>query len=429
MIIFLNKINIVIKKNFEKVLEIYKKNKIIFFKKIVLKSLKIFFSLFYLPISLFILIIIIICKPFILIRVGLIPSSRIHHFAVNTELYLLKKKIKKSLDIFYCENHISNKFLKKKWKEKIFIGNKFIFSQVDFLIKFFLNKNLHQMQLDTDRDVLNYFQKSQPTLILNNLEKSKGYEELEKIGIKKNEKFVCLMNRDSSYLKKTFPKMNWDYHNYRDSNIDNYLMAAEALTKRGYFVLRMGSVTEQKINSNNNRIIDYSNSEFRSEFLDLFLIENCKFGITGNVGLDGLFRTFRKPAVICSMVPVGYLATYRDDWIHLFKKHYSQEKNRNLSLSEIFELGLGLSLKTEDFNKKKIKLIENTPEEIRDAVLQLDDRLNKKYKETLDEQNLQKKFWQLYEKNLKKHNARHLHGKFFGNHSSSFLKNNDYFLE
>ena len=110
-------------------------------------------------------------------------------------------------------------------------------------------------------------------------------------------------------------------------------------------------------------------------------------------------------------------------------KHYSIEKNRNLSLNEIFDLGLALSLKTEEFQKKNIKLIENTPEEIRDAALELDDRLNNKYIETLEEKNLQKKFWDIYEKNLEKYNAKHLHGKFFGLHSSKFLKANDYFLE
>lgn len=415
--------------NFEKVLQIYKNNKFLFFKKALIKSFKFFFSLFYLPISIIFLLIILISKPFIIIRIGELPSSRIHHFAVNTELFLLKKKNKKTLDIFYCENHISNNFLKKKWKEKIFIGNKFIFSQINFLVSLFLNKKIHQMELNTDRDVDNFFHNTRPMLKLNEKEKSIGFEKLDEIGLSKNDKFICLMNRDSYYLEKTFPGVDWSYHNYRDSEIDNYLLAAEALTERGYFVFRMGTLTKKKIETNNNKIIDYANSNFRSEFLDLFLLENCSFGITGNVGLDGLFRTFRKPSVICSMVPIGYLATYRNDWIHLFKKHYSIEKNRNLSLNEIFDLGLALSLKTEEFNKKNIKLIENTPEEIRDAVLELDDRLNNKYIETLEEKNLQKKFWDIYEKNLEKYNAKHLHGKFFGLHSTKFLKANYYFLE
>ena len=99
-----------------------------------------------------------------------------------------------------------------------------------------------------------------------------------------------------------------------------------------------------------------------------------------------------------------------------------------LSLNEIFDLGLALTLKTEDFKKKNVELIENTPEEIRDAAIELDNRLNEIYVETLEQKNLQKKFWLLYEKNLEKSNVKHLHGKLFGLHSSSFLKANDYFL-
>ena len=417
--------------NLKIVLQIYRSNKILFFKKLSIKSLKIFFSLFYLPISIIFLLLMFVIRPFIVIRIGIIPSSRIHHFAVNTELFLLKNKNKnkKTIDIFYCENFISNKFLKKKWKEKIYIGNKFLFSQINFLVSIFLNKNIHLMELDTDRDTENFFSNSKPLLKLSDKEKSKGFEELKKIGLSKNDKFICLMNRDSSYLAKTYPGVDWSYHNYRDSKIDNYLLAAETLTKRGYFVFRMGTITKEKIETNNKKIIDYANSEFKSEFLDLFLLENCKFGITGNVGLDGLFRTFRKPSVICSMVPIGYLATYRNDWVHLFKKHYSLEKKKMLSLNEIFDLGLALTLKTEDFKKKNVELIENTPEEIRDAAIELDNRLNEIYVETLEQKNLQKKFWLLYEKNLEKSNAKHLHGKLFGLHSSSFLKANDYFLE
>jgi putative glycosyltransferase (TIGR04372 family) len=417
--------------NLKVVSDIYKNDKTLFFKKFLIKSLRIFFSLFYLPISIIFLLLMAVVRPFIVVRIGNLPSSRIHHFAVNTELFLLKdkNKNKKTIDIFYCENFISNKFLKKKWKEKIYIGNRFLFSQINFLVSIFLNKNIHLMELDTDRDTENFFCNSKPLLKLSDEEKSKGFEELKKIGLSKNDKFICLMNRDSSYLAKTFPGVDWSYHNYRDSKIDNYLLAAETLTKRGYFVFRMGSITKNKIETNNEKIIDYANSEFKSEFLDLFLMENCKFGITGNVGLDGLFRTFRKPSVICSMVPIGYLATYRNDWVHLFKKHFSLKKNRNLSLNEIFDLGLASSLRTEDFKKKNIELIENTPEEIRDAVIELDDRLNNKFEENEEQKNLQKKFWYLYEKNLEKHNIKYLHEKLFGVHSSNFLKSNNYFLE
>ena len=86
-------------------------------------------------------------RRFVVIKISIMPSSRINHFAVNKKLFLLKKKNKKTIDIFYCENHISNKYLKKKWREKIYIGNKFLFSQINLLLSIFLNKNIHQMEL------------------------------------------------------------------------------------------------------------------------------------------------------------------------------------------------------------------------------------------------------------------------------------------
>jgi len=34
---------------------------------------------------------------------------------------------------------------------------------------------------------------------------------------------VCLIVRDSQYLKKTFPSQDFSYHDYRDCDIDNYM--------------------------------------------------------------------------------------------------------------------------------------------------------------------------------------------------------------
>ena len=94
--------------NLKVVSDIYKNDKTLFFNKFLIKSLRIFFSLFYIPISIIFLLLMAVVRPFIVVRIGNLPSSRIHHFAVNTELFLLKdkNKNKKTIDIFYCENFI-----------------------------------------------------------------------------------------------------------------------------------------------------------------------------------------------------------------------------------------------------------------------------------------------------------------------------------
>ena len=122
---------------FKKITNLFKKNKIVFFKKLTIKIFKIIISVPFFPLSIAILTFIIIIKPFFHIRVGPLPTTRIGHFAQNVDLFLSYKKYEqknKTLDIFFLEKFISNKYLLKIWKKKIVILNKLIFTQVYILI-------------------------------------------------------------------------------------------------------------------------------------------------------------------------------------------------------------------------------------------------------------------------------------------------------
>ena len=61
--------------------------------------------IFTIPICLIIFLILIIIRPIILIRFGLLHSDRIGHFLINTEIFFCEKKLKKEkknvLDLFY----------------------------------------------------------------------------------------------------------------------------------------------------------------------------------------------------------------------------------------------------------------------------------------------------------------------------------------
>ena len=68
-----------------------------------------------------------------------------------------------------------------------------------------------------------------PHISFNNEEKIKGEEILREFGIPESAKFVCLIVRDSAYLDryKDQTLKDFSYHNYRDYDIDNFLLAAE----------------------------------------------------------------------------------------------------------------------------------------------------------------------------------------------------------
>jgi putative glycosyltransferase (TIGR04372 family) len=69
-------------------------------------------------------------------------------------------------------------------------------------------------------------------------------------GIHKNP-YVCIHDRSSDYLASKFRGSNVSHHNYRDCSIDNYLKAAEWLTTKGVYVLRMGEVISAPLTTDN----------------------------------------------------------------------------------------------------------------------------------------------------------------------------------
>ena len=55
---------------------------------------------------------------------------------------------------------------------------------------------------------------------------------VKKMGLTENDKFICLVNRESNYLKKR--GLNHINHQYRNSDIFNYKLACEEILKKNY---------------------------------------------------------------------------------------------------------------------------------------------------------------------------------------------------
>ena len=93
-------------------------------------------------------------------------------------------------------------------------------------------------------------------------------------------------------------------------------------------------------------------------------------------------------------------------------------------MQEIFDMGIGFSLQTNDFKSKGIVVEENTKEQIQEITEEMVLRLNGKWEDTkLDKQN-QNYFIKKFKNNLKTEKQKKLHGKFFIKIGSKFLKNN-----
>ena len=429
-------------KNFHKHIHQIKRGGLI----VIIKKLKSFvYLLLHIPIYLISIptvIIIRLVRPWFLIRWNTLPSSRIGHFAKETELYCCERDAKinvpsqRYIDLFCLRNkYVCNKQLEKMWRRSITILPTWLLVPLHrtnrFINIFVKGADNHEIIIKGDAlyDIHNLLERFDPHINFTNDEEIKGKKILKELEIPEDAKFVCLIVRDSGYLNRhkayEHSLRDWSYHDYRNGDIDKFVLAAEELVKRGYYVFRMGINVLKPLNSSNPKIIDYANLEIRSDFMDIYLGAKCFFCVSTAAGFDMIPRIFRKPITCIGMLPLGYIETYSKKDLIITKHHINKKNKKKLTISEIFSSNAAISLFSEDFMKKDIELKENSPEEIRDLAIEMDERLNGNWKETREDLSLQKKFWSIFEKHIERLDLKvPLHGKIKAKFGAKYLRNN-----
>ena len=95
---------------------------------------------------------------------------------------------------------------------------------------------VHPVRDDTigDRDVHNLLERFPPHLSLLPEKEKRGEAGLRALGIQVGAPFVCLHVRDDSYMMQSLPWGDWSYHDYRNYNIQKYILAAREMVNCGY---------------------------------------------------------------------------------------------------------------------------------------------------------------------------------------------------
>jgi putative glycosyltransferase (TIGR04372 family) len=197
---------------------------------------------------------------------------------------------------------------------------------------------------------------------------SDGYEQ-EKLGIPKNSWFVCLHVRESGFHgdkpESLSSKLN------RNPNILNYISAIKEITSKGGWVVRMGDNSMKPL-PNMENVIDYPFTKYKSEFMDLCLIKNCRFFIGGQSGLQIFAELASKNILHINMYwPTGP-TTAGPTERGIIQHVYSKRDKRYLSIKEL----LTLDLEEKNYNMlyglsdENYAQIENSEEEISNAVVE-----------------------------------------------------------
>ena len=306
-----------------------------------------------------------------------LKEDRIGHQAGNADVEFYKankrknRKNSKTIFVFpFPKNKIANKYLRYKLIDyvnlnfyKAFIKNdKYLNNSISKLIIYLLPKifksckNIYFARSDRgsrlSKNILNY--KIQDNSIF------------KELGIKKGN-YVCIYARDHKYLNSLDTKRNWDYHRFRNSNIDNLRLLSEWIIENQKLnIVRIGSCPEKRISwckEDDLKIIDYPFSGLRSEKNDIDLISNCNLYLNNGGGPEGVAIAARREMIKINQVPLG------DEHGYIFglwlpKIHINNKSKQYLSLLEICELNIEFAFYANDFEKLEISLKENTPLEI-----------------------------------------------------------------
>ncbi len=393
-----------------------------------------------------------IIKFWLIIRIGKMDCATFGH-CWSLELYLCERDIgwqeqKNIFDIFYTSTRASNQVLLKKWQEhvRLFNQNKLI-EAIDIVNRWFTGYENHVITVKSPyKGKINYLDinkrllgskpvefafhqdvgtqlliKTKPHLTFTQEEAQAGKKLLKDIGIPENAFYVCFHARDSKYKNVINSKMDWSYHDFRDANIKNYLLMAEKLTMKGIYMVRMGAEVSEQLNTENPMIIDYP-VKYRSEFMDLYIGSNSKFYITSLTGNNIIPTLFRKPTLLVNVIPYNIIYYWTEYDLFLPKKLWLSKENRFLSFREIFESEVHSYFHSIKFARDGIEVIENTPEEIAAAALEIHERLNRTWASTEEDEVLQRRFWLLY-----KQEGLNINGS--ARIGTSFLRQNKKLLE
>jgi len=215
---------------------------------------------------------------------------------------------------------------------------------------------------------------------LNKNKKTSAEKMRIKMGIPADRWFVCLHVRESSFY-------NDNHRPWRNSSVFNYIKGIKAIVERGGYVVRMGDKNMTPLPKLKN-VIDYPHTEFKSELMDIYLLSECKFFIGTNSGLNTMAQLFQKRMILINLSD-WVLFSLNKNSLAIIKHIYSHYRNRFLSIKEIlgepFECIGNMRL------GKDYIMFENTPDEIKDVIIEfLNNAENPDYSE-LQKECMQKK--------------------------------------
>ena len=240
-----------------------------------------------------------------------------------------------------------------------------------------------------------------PLLTLSDEERARGRACLKSLGVPDDAWFVCLHVRESGFKQQ---------HGYGtvesilNADIDAYAPAIRAIIERGGWVVRVGDSKMRPLAPMPNTA-DYARSAVKSDWMDVFLLGACRFFIGTSSGPAYVPPLFGIPCVLTNWAPFGQRPFNGRD-LYIPKLFRAGVPPRELSFAEMMAPPIGYAAQYVLGKALGLVLSPNTPDEIRDVVVEMLERLDGNARYSEEDEHLQSTFDAIAGTNLCIGNAR-----------------------
>lgn len=227
-----------------------------------------------------------------------------------------------------------------------------------------------------------------PLLSLSDRHRNQGEACLKALGVPPGAWIVCVHAREGGYSPT-----DEHIHTHRNSDIDDYRPAMEAIVEHGGWCLRMGDATMKPLEPMPG-VIDYANSSRKSDWMDIFLCARCRFFLGNTSGLCIVSTIFGVPSALANLTPLD--VTYPAGVLDLgIPKLLASQSGEIIPFAEAFNSPAASFRYAELYRDSGLVTVDNSPEEIKELAIEMIDRFDRRSSYTDQDENLQNEFRQL----------------------------------
>lgn len=332
------------------------------------------------------------------IRVAEIYSTRLGHLALDCEIYLSEKELgchEGYLDLFcFKDGKVANQTLGRLFAREMHVNN--LYRYLLQAIRAFNLAPKHEQLLNTRaisfaRDYKCVIHQTQTHVNFTESECERGKRELQNLGLDPEREHACLLGRDSAFLRQTMPGSDGDMQEPRNMDISTFKAGAEELLRLGYNVIRIGNIAEEPLKIEHPNFVDYPFSGKGNDFMDVYIPATSKFFVGVPSGPMHICNAFRVPCLQVNLARLEIIDYCSPEDLALFKLIQSESSGRILSIPEIIDAGIS-KWPIENFADSDFTVIDNTEEELLEAIKEMHLKVNGKWQPTGEDIRLQQHY-------------------------------------